>query len=53
MVKVKDREKKLEKLRLQMYQSFQDDRYGEEVVTISQELDKLINEFIVVPTPNK
>lgn len=43
------RESKIEKLRLKMYQSFQQDRHGEEVVNISQELDKLLNEFIVLP----
>ncbi|MBM7570429.1 aspartyl-phosphate phosphatase Spo0E family protein [Aquibacillus albus] len=47
------RERKLEKLRLQMYKSFQQDRYGEEVVSISQELDKLLNEFIVMPKSKK
>ncbi len=43
------RERQIEKLRSEMYLSFKKDRYGEEVVNISQKLDDLLNEFIVLP----
>ena len=46
------RESKMERLRLKMYRSYQENKDNEEVVLISQELDKLINEFIALPENN-
>ena len=42
----------MERLRLKMYRSYQENKDNEEVVLISQELDKLINEFIALPENN-
>ncbi|WP_226037051.1 aspartyl-phosphate phosphatase Spo0E family protein [Aquibacillus saliphilus] len=48
MVEVKHEENKIEKLRLKMYQYYQENQY-EEVVKVSQELDQLLNEFLYFP----
>ncbi len=42
----KEKLEQIEKLRVQMYQQFKSTKNRQEVVDISQELDKLIYEFI-------
>lgn len=43
------RKDKLEQLRLEMYMHYKETKDEQEVVAISQELDKLIYEFISLP----
>ncbi|WP_117168734.1 aspartyl-phosphate phosphatase Spo0E family protein [Paraliobacillus sediminis] len=44
---------RLEQLRLQMYMKYSKTKDEKEIVEISQELDKLIYEFISIPGKNR
>ncbi|WP_170287591.1 aspartyl-phosphate phosphatase Spo0E family protein [Aquibacillus halophilus] len=50
MTQTKVREKKMEILRLEMYRCYQENRDSEEVIKVSQELDKLLNAFLSLPS---
>ncbi|WP_186577076.1 aspartyl-phosphate phosphatase Spo0E family protein [Aquibacillus kalidii] len=53
MTNIQTIERKIEKLRMQMYECYKDNRFSSDVVEISQELDKLLNEVQNIPSTSQ